>query len=66
LFTDLEETETRNNCAGEGQQQFNRSIDRIKAADDTPLVKIRPYDIQKLIKSLKLRKACGIDDFKDP
>jgi hypothetical protein len=24
---DLEETETRNDCAGEGQQQFNRPTD---------------------------------------
>jgi hypothetical protein len=25
---DLEETETRNGCAGEGQQQCNRSIEK--------------------------------------
>jgi hypothetical protein len=25
---DLEETEARNDCAGEGQQQFNRLTDR--------------------------------------
>jgi hypothetical protein len=33
----------------------------LEAADDNPLEKIRPCDIQKLIRSLKLRKACGID-----
>jgi hypothetical protein len=25
---DLEENEAKNNCAGEGQQQFNKPIDR--------------------------------------
>jgi hypothetical protein len=25
---DVEETEAKNNCAGEGQQQFNRPTDR--------------------------------------
>jgi hypothetical protein len=28
LIMDLEETETRNFCAGEGQQQFNQPTDR--------------------------------------
>jgi hypothetical protein len=36
----------------------------IEAADDTPLEKVRPCDIQKLIKSLKLRKASGIESKK--
>jgi hypothetical protein len=33
----------------------------LATVDDTPLEKVRPCDIQKLIKSLKLRKACGSD-----
>jgi hypothetical protein len=33
----------------------------IDAADDTPLEKGRPCGIQKLIKTLKLRKVYGID-----
>jgi hypothetical protein len=32
-----------------------------EAVDYTPLEKVRPSDIQKLIKPLKLRKARGID-----
>jgi hypothetical protein len=32
----------------------------LEAADNTHLENIRPCVIQKLIKSLKLRKACGI------
>jgi hypothetical protein len=35
----------------------------LEAADDTPLEKVRPCDKQKLIKSLKLRKSCGIRVF---
>jgi hypothetical protein len=27
---DLDETEARNDCAGEGQQQFNRQTDRLQ------------------------------------
>jgi hypothetical protein len=30
LVMDLEETETRNDCAGEGQHQFNRPTDNLK------------------------------------
>jgi hypothetical protein len=29
--------------------------------DDTPLGKVRPCDIHKLVHSLKLRKACGLN-----
>jgi hypothetical protein len=32
----------------------------LKAVDSDPPERIRPYDLQKLINSLKLRKACGI------
>jgi hypothetical protein len=31
------------------------------SVDDTPLRKVRPCDIHKLVISLKLRKACGLD-----
>jgi hypothetical protein len=33
----------------------------LTSVDDTPLEKVRPCDIQKLVKTLKLRKACGLD-----
>jgi hypothetical protein len=33
----------------------------LEAADYTPLEKVKHCDIHKLIKSLKLRNACGID-----
>jgi hypothetical protein len=33
----------------------------LKAADSDPPIRIRPYDLQKLLNSLKLKKACGID-----
>jgi hypothetical protein len=33
-----------------------------EAADGSPLENVRPHDVQKLIKSLKLRKTCGIDN----
>jgi hypothetical protein len=33
----------------------------IKAEYNGPLEKIRPCDLQKLINSLKFKKACGID-----
>jgi hypothetical protein len=33
----------------------------LDAVDDSPPQKIRPCDLKKLINSLKLRKACGID-----
>jgi hypothetical protein len=34
----------------------------LETVDKNPTQRIRPCDVQKLIKSLKLRKACGIDD----
>jgi hypothetical protein len=43
------------------QQEEARVQALLEAADDMPLGKVRPCDIQKLIKSLKLRKICGID-----
>jgi hypothetical protein len=33
----------------------------LKAVDNNPPERIRPCDLQKLVNSLKLRKACGID-----
>jgi hypothetical protein len=36
-----------------------------RTQDDTPFEKVRPYDIQKLIKLLKLRKDCGIDGIRN-
>jgi hypothetical protein len=33
----------------------------LASVDDTPLGKVRPSDIHKLSKSLKLRKVCGLD-----
>jgi hypothetical protein len=33
----------------------------LASVDDTPLEKLRPYDIQKLVKILTFRKACGFD-----
>jgi hypothetical protein len=33
----------------------------LETVDNNPRYRIRPCDLQKLITSLKLRKACGID-----
>jgi hypothetical protein len=33
----------------------------LEAVDNKPPEGIRPFDLQKLIRSLKLRKSCGID-----
>jgi hypothetical protein len=33
----------------------------LEAVDNNPTERIRPCDIQKLISSLKLRRACGMD-----
>jgi hypothetical protein len=33
----------------------------LASVDYNPLGTVRPCDIQKLVKSLKLRKACGLD-----
>jgi hypothetical protein len=33
----------------------------LASVDDTPWGKLRPRDIQKLLYSLKLRRACGLD-----
>jgi hypothetical protein len=38
-----------------------RVQDLLQAVDIDPPKRIRPCDLQKLIESLKLRKACGID-----
>jgi hypothetical protein len=33
------------------------------SVDDTPLGKGRPCDMYKIVNTLKLRKACGLDGF---
>jgi hypothetical protein len=33
----------------------------LEAANSDPLERVRPCDLQKLLNSLKLKKACGID-----
>jgi hypothetical protein len=37
----------------------------LEAADNNPPQRIRPCDVQKLLNSLKLKKACGIDGIPD-
>jgi hypothetical protein len=37
----------------------------LETVDKSPPQRIRPCDLQKLIKSLKFRKACGIDGIPD-
>jgi hypothetical protein len=49
-----------NLCDENRKRQVDARVQALlEAADDTPLQKVRPCDIQKLIKLLKLRKACG-------
>jgi hypothetical protein len=38
-----------------------RVQDLLEAVDTDPPERIRPCDLQKLIESLKLRKACGVE-----
>jgi hypothetical protein len=33
----------------------------LETVDDSPPERVRPCDLQKIIKTLKLKKACGID-----
>jgi hypothetical protein len=33
----------------------------LTSVDDTSLKKVRPYDIQKSVKTLRVRKACELD-----
>jgi hypothetical protein len=33
----------------------------LETVDDSPAERVRPSDLQKIIKALKLKKACGID-----
>jgi hypothetical protein len=45
------------------EQQVETGVQALPASvDDTPLGNARPCDIHKLVNSLKLRKACGLDD----
>jgi hypothetical protein len=33
----------------------------LEAEDNTPTERVRPYDVQKIISTLKLGKVCGLD-----
>jgi hypothetical protein len=49
-------------CDKNHEQQVEARVQALIASvDDTPLEKVRPCDIPKLVKSLKLRRACGLD-----
>jgi hypothetical protein len=43
------------------RQVYLRVQALLASVDDTPLGKVRPYDIHKLVNSLKHRKACGLN-----
>jgi hypothetical protein len=49
-------------CDENHKRQMEARVQTVlKAVDNNPPDRIRPYDQQKLVSSLKLRKACGID-----
>jgi hypothetical protein len=49
-------------CNENHEQQVEARVRALLAfVDSTPLGKVRPCDIHKLVNSLKLRKACGFD-----
>jgi hypothetical protein len=49
-------------CDENHERQVEAKVQALlETADKNPPQRIRPCDVQKLIKSLKLRKACGID-----
>jgi hypothetical protein len=49
-------------CEENHERQVEARVqDLLKAVDKDPPERIRPCDLQKLIESLKLRKACGFD-----
>jgi hypothetical protein len=49
-------------CDENHEQQVEPRVQALlTSVDDTPMEKVRPCDIQKLVKSLKLRKTCGLD-----
>jgi hypothetical protein len=49
-------------CDENHERRVEARVDALlKAVDDSPPQKIRPCDLKKLVNSLKLRKACGID-----
>jgi hypothetical protein len=49
-------------CDDNHDERVEARVQALLEADDrNPPVRIRPCDIQKLLNSLKLKKACGID-----
>jgi hypothetical protein len=64
LAIDFGEAGTMNNCAGEDQKEFNRSTDQVQAlvasVHDIAFGKVRPYDMQKTVKTLKLERFMGL------
>jgi hypothetical protein len=44
------------------EENHERVEARVQAVDSDPPERIRPCDLQKLLNSLKLKKACGIDE----
>jgi hypothetical protein len=49
-------------CDENHERRVEARVDALlDAVDDSPPQKIRPCDLKKLVNSLKLRKACGID-----
>jgi hypothetical protein len=49
-------------CDENHERRVEARVDALlEPIDDSPAQKIRPCDLKKLINSLKLRKACGID-----
>jgi hypothetical protein len=49
-------------CDENHEREVGTTVQALLASvDDTPFGKVRPCDIHKLVKTLKLRKACGLD-----
>jgi hypothetical protein len=58
--------EIQRDCLLLGDENHERRLEaRVQAlletVDDSPPERVRPCDVQKIIKTLKLKKACGID-----
>jgi hypothetical protein len=52
---------SREMCDGNHERRVETKIKALLASvDDTPLGKVRPFDINKLANLLKLRKTCGL------
>jgi hypothetical protein len=49
-------------CYQNHERRVEKTVQALLApVDDTPLEKLRPCDVHKLINSFELRKACGLD-----